>query len=217
MVGEPEAAAPPPLAVAGSSSSESARDGFVDLQDLDGDDAALAENAIGEQNADHRARPGSPERMTSGGSVVAETRVCMLRVQDVAPQVREATPRSLGFLPKKRASRHRGRVKSFPKDDPSKPPHLTAFLAYKAGMTHITRDVDKPGSSASPAASPHNTAQSPVPHPACAIVMCASGVSVLLVDRSAHCSRVTPSLMDGRCLHARRGAQEGGGGGRVRP
>ena len=55
---------------------------------------------------------------------------------------------SLGFLPKKRASRHRGKVKSFPKDDPSKPPHLTAYLAYKAGMTHILRDVDKPGSSA---------------------------------------------------------------------
>merc|ERR1712137_337455 len=55
---------------------------------------------------------------------------------------------SLGFLPKKRASRHRGKVKSFPKDDPSKPPHLTAYLAYKAGMTHILRDVDKPGSKA---------------------------------------------------------------------
>lgn len=37
-------------------------------------------------------------------------------------------------------------VKSFPKDDASKPPHLTAFMAYKAGMTHILRDVDKPGS-----------------------------------------------------------------------
>lgn len=37
-------------------------------------------------------------------------------------------------------------MKSFPKDDPSKPPHLTAFMAYKAGMTHILRDVDKPGS-----------------------------------------------------------------------
>jgi len=37
-------------------------------------------------------------------------------------------------------------VKSFPKDDPSKKPHLTAFLAYKAGMTHIVREVDKPGS-----------------------------------------------------------------------
>jgi len=55
---------------------------------------------------------------------------------------------SLGFLPRKRASRHRGKVKSFPKDDQSKAPHLTAFLAYKAGMTHILRDVDKPGSKA---------------------------------------------------------------------
>jgi len=55
---------------------------------------------------------------------------------------------SLGFLPRKRARRFRGKVKSFPKDDQSKAPHLTAFLAYKAGMTHILRDVDKPGSKA---------------------------------------------------------------------
>jgi len=55
---------------------------------------------------------------------------------------------SLGFLPRKRATRHRGKVKSFPKDDQTKAPHLTAFLAYKAGMTHILRDVDKPGSKA---------------------------------------------------------------------
>ena len=55
---------------------------------------------------------------------------------------------SLGFLPRKRASRIRGKVKSFPKDDASKEPHLTAFLGYKAGMTHILRDVDKPGSKA---------------------------------------------------------------------
>jgi len=53
---------------------------------------------------------------------------------------------SLGFLPKKRCRHHRGKVKAFPKDDPSKPVHLTAFLAYKAGMTHIVREVDKPGS-----------------------------------------------------------------------
>merc|ERR1712137_418263 len=33
-----------------------------------------------------------------------------------------------------------------PKDDASKPPHLTAFMTYKAGMTHIVRDVDRPGS-----------------------------------------------------------------------
>jgi len=53
---------------------------------------------------------------------------------------------SLGFLPRKRAARHRGKVKSFPRDDASKAPHLTAFLGYKAGMTHIVRQVDKPGS-----------------------------------------------------------------------
>ncbi|KAL5018565.1 hypothetical protein ScPMuIL_004287 [Solemya velum] len=53
---------------------------------------------------------------------------------------------SKGFLPKKRSSRHRGKVKAFPKDDPSKPVHLTAFLSYKAGMTHIVRQVDRPGS-----------------------------------------------------------------------
>jgi len=53
---------------------------------------------------------------------------------------------SLGFLPKKRAARHRGKVKAFPKDDPSKPVHLTAFLGYKAGMTHIVRDVERLGS-----------------------------------------------------------------------
>jgi len=53
---------------------------------------------------------------------------------------------SLGFLPRKRAKRHRGKVKSFPKDDPSLPPHLTAFIGFKAGMTHIVREVEKPGS-----------------------------------------------------------------------
>lgn len=53
---------------------------------------------------------------------------------------------SLAFLPKKRSARHRGKVKSFPKDDASKPCHLTGFLGYKAGMTHIVRDVDKSGS-----------------------------------------------------------------------
>merc|ERR1719245_2365572 len=35
---------------------------------------------------------------------------------------------------------------SFPKDDQSKPPHMTAFMTYKAGMTHIVRDMDRPGS-----------------------------------------------------------------------
>ena len=56
---------------------------------------------------------------------------------------------SLGFLPRQPARRFRGKVKSFPKDDQTKACHLTAFMGYKAGMTHILRDVDKPGSSAS--------------------------------------------------------------------
>lgn len=53
----------------------------------------------------------------------------------------------VGFKPKKRSRRHRGKVKAFPKDDRSKPVHLTSFIGYKAGMTHIVREVDKPGSS----------------------------------------------------------------------
>ncbi|XP_033630784.1 60S ribosomal protein L3-like [Asterias rubens] len=53
---------------------------------------------------------------------------------------------SLSFLPRKRSRRHRGKVKAFPKDDPSKPVHLTAFMGYKAGMSHIVRQVDRPGS-----------------------------------------------------------------------
>lgn len=75
---------------------------------------------------------------------------------------------SLGFLPRKRAARHRGKVKSFPKvrvlarklrdcistpslqDDPRKPVHLTATMGYKAGMTHVVRDLDRPGSSSFP-------------------------------------------------------------------
>jgi len=53
---------------------------------------------------------------------------------------------SLGFLPRKRSKHHRGRVRTFPKDEPSKPVHLTAFIGYKAGMTHVVREVEKPGS-----------------------------------------------------------------------
>ncbi|KAF5096185.1 hypothetical protein D0Z03_001117 [Geotrichum reessii] len=53
---------------------------------------------------------------------------------------------SLGFLPRKRAARHRGRVKSFPVDDKTKPVGLTAFLGYKAGMTTTVRDLDRRGS-----------------------------------------------------------------------
>lgn len=54
-------------------------------------------------------------------------------------------PRSghLGFLPRKRTRHHRGRIRSFPKDNQSQACHFTAFAAFKAGMTHITRDVHK--------------------------------------------------------------------------
>jgi large subunit ribosomal protein L3e len=41
---------------------------------------------------------------------------------------------------------HNGKVKGWPKDDVSKPCHLTAFISYKAGMTHVVREVDRPGS-----------------------------------------------------------------------
>lgn len=37
-------------------------------------------------------------------------------------------------------------MRAFPKDDASKPPHLTAFIGYKAGMTHVVRDLDRVGS-----------------------------------------------------------------------
>jgi len=54
-------------------------------------------------------------------------------------------PRSghLGFLPRKRTRKHRGKVRSFPKDDASAAPHFTAFSGFKAGMTHITRDIHR--------------------------------------------------------------------------
>ena len=53
---------------------------------------------------------------------------------------------SLGFNPRKRCTHAKGRIRKFPRDDASKPCHLTAFMGYKAGMSHIVRDVDKPGS-----------------------------------------------------------------------
>lgn len=53
---------------------------------------------------------------------------------------------SLQYLPKKRTRHHRGRVRSFPKDDAKKDCHMTAFIAYKAGMTHVVREIDRPGS-----------------------------------------------------------------------
>ncbi|XP_075591134.1 uncharacterized protein LOC142598045 [Dermatophagoides farinae] len=53
---------------------------------------------------------------------------------------------SLGFLPKKRCRRGHGRIKAFPADNASKPCHLTAFMGYKAGMTHVVREINRPGS-----------------------------------------------------------------------
>jgi len=46
-----------------------------------------------------------------------------------------------GVGEKKRTRKHRGKIRSFPKDDASKAPHFTAFAGFKAGMTHITRDI----------------------------------------------------------------------------
>ena len=51
----------------------------------------------------------------------------------------------MGFLPHKRSKKHRGRVRTWPKDNPSQPVHLTAFLGYKAGMTHTLREVHRTG------------------------------------------------------------------------
>jgi large subunit ribosomal protein L3e len=53
---------------------------------------------------------------------------------------------NLGFQPRKRCRHIRGRIKQFPRDEPTQSPHLTAFLCYKAGMTHIVREMDRPGS-----------------------------------------------------------------------
>lgn len=53
---------------------------------------------------------------------------------------------SLGFLPRKRTKHHRGKIKKFPRDDQSQKPHLTGFVAFKAGMTHVQRTVSKIGS-----------------------------------------------------------------------
>lgn len=53
---------------------------------------------------------------------------------------------SLQYLPKKRTRHHQGRIRSFPKDNAANPPHLTAFMGYKAGMTHVVREIERPGS-----------------------------------------------------------------------
>jgi large subunit ribosomal protein L3e len=52
---------------------------------------------------------------------------------------------NLGFVPRRRNKKYRGKIRSFPKDDRYKPVHLTAFAGFKAGMTHILREVDRAG------------------------------------------------------------------------
>jgi len=53
---------------------------------------------------------------------------------------------SLQYLPKKRTKHHRGRIRSFPRDNAAQPVHLTAFMGFKAGMTHVVREIERPGS-----------------------------------------------------------------------
>jgi len=50
---------------------------------------------------------------------------------------------NLQYLPKRRTRHHRGRVRTFPKDDPSSKVHLTAFMGYKAGMSHCVKYLEK--------------------------------------------------------------------------
>nr|MEB3816445.1 50S ribosomal protein L3 [Desulfurococcales archaeon] len=52
---------------------------------------------------------------------------------------------SLGFSPRKRASRLVPRVRSWPDIDLGKPA-LLGFLGYKVGMTHVFMIDDRPGS-----------------------------------------------------------------------
>lgn len=54
--------------------------------------------------------------------------------------------RSRGEHGRNRAAAHElTDFQSFPKDDPKKPVHLTAAMGYKAGMSTIVRDLDRPG------------------------------------------------------------------------
>jgi len=49
---------------------------------------------------------------------------------------------SLAFLPRKRANRAIGKIKAFPEDKQTGDCHFTAFVGWKAGMTHVLRKVD---------------------------------------------------------------------------
>ena len=50
---------------------------------------------------------------------------------------------SLAFHPRKRTKHIRAHIRSFPRDDKTKAPHLTAFLGFMAGMTHVVREVKR--------------------------------------------------------------------------
>merc|ERR1719230_607131 len=50
---------------------------------------------------------------------------------------------SLAYLPKRRTRHHRGRVRHWPKDHKDKPVHLTAFMGFKAGMTHCVKYFER--------------------------------------------------------------------------
>jgi large subunit ribosomal protein L3e len=49
----------------------------------------------------------------------------------------------LGYLPRRRTKKTKGTIRSFPRDDASKPVHLTGFMGFKAGMTHVVRTLEK--------------------------------------------------------------------------
>ncbi|KAJ5907704.1 hypothetical protein N7495_000386 [Penicillium taxi] len=89
----------------------------------------------------------SPNGSTTGNPIVTLTTSTTNDNRAKMSHRKFEAPRhgSLAYLPRKRAARHRGKVKSFPKDDAKKPVHLTAFMGYKAGMTTIVRDLDRPG------------------------------------------------------------------------
>merc|ERR1740116_225234 len=50
---------------------------------------------------------------------------------------------SLGFIPKRRTKHYRGRIRHFPRDDKNKPVHMTAFMGFKAGMTHCVKYFER--------------------------------------------------------------------------
>ena len=50
---------------------------------------------------------------------------------------------SLAFRPMKRSKKVRAQARHFPQDNAAEKPHLTGFLGFKAGMTHVIREVKR--------------------------------------------------------------------------